>query len=104
MNIFPFEILIFVSILFIRCVNKKKYLARTCEDREGLMAYLKENNIGTRTFYPALHAEPAYAYKASYPNAEYVAQKGLWLPSSITLTDGMIIEICNRIRDFYNKK
>lgn len=74
-----------------------------CEDREGLMAYLKENNIGTRPFYPALHAEPAYGYDACYPNAEYVAKRGLWLPSTITLSDEMIVEICNKIKDYYRK-
>ena len=72
-----------------------------CECREALIAYLKEKNIGSREFYPALHAEPAYGYNGSYPVTEEIAQKGLWLPSSINLSDDDIRYICECIRDFY---
>lgn len=72
-----------------------------CERREALMAYLKEKNIGSREFYPALHAEPAYGYTGTYPVTEEIAQKGLWLPSSINLSDDDIRYICECIREFY---
>ena len=75
-----------------------------CRNRDDLAAYLKSNNIGSRPFYPALHAESAYNYSGSYPNAEYAASHGLWLPSSIFLTDDQIINICNCIREYYEKK
>lgn len=73
-----------------------------CEDRQGLMAYLKEKNIGTREFYPALHKEPAYRYTAlSFPAAEDAARRGLWLPSSVTLTDEEVDYVCRHVRRYY---
>lgn len=74
-----------------------------CEDRQGLMVYLKEKNIGTREFYPALHKEPAYQYTSlSFPAAEDAARRGLWLPSAVTLTDEEIEYVCGHIRMYYN--
>lgn len=72
------------------------------EDRDKLMEYLKENQIGTRKFYPSLSSEPAYGYKESFPITEEIAEKGLWLPSSINLKDEEIIYICDKIAEFYN--
>ena len=72
-----------------------------CENREELMLYLKEKGIGTREFYPPLHSEPVYGYKDSYPVAEDTAARGLWLPSSILVTDEQIRYICESIKEFY---
>lgn len=73
-----------------------------CEDREGLIDFLKTKNIGTRPFYPALHSEPAYNYLSqSYPIAERAAKLGLWLPSFITLSDDDVRYICGCIRTYY---
>ena len=74
-----------------------------CEDREGLMAYLKEKGIGTRPFYPALHAEPAYNYDMSFPVTEMVAEKGLWLPSSCKLADEQILYTCECVSKYYER-
>lgn len=76
-----------------------------CDRRDELQIYLRENNIGTRVFYPALHSEPAYDYKnLSFPVSEEIATKGLWLPSSINITDYQIEYICGAIKKFYLKK
>ena len=73
-----------------------------CERREELQAFLKENGIGTRVFYPPLHAEPAYGYTdLHFPVTEEISAKGLWLPSSITVTDEQIRYICEKVREFY---
>lgn len=73
-----------------------------CERREELIAYLKEKGIGSRPFYPPLHAEPAYGYgEMHFPVTEDIAARGLWLPSTITITDEQIKYICECIRDFY---
>ena len=73
-----------------------------CERREALQEYLKENNIGSRPFYPPLHAEPAYGYMdLHFPVTEEISYKGLWIPSSITVTDDQIRYICEKIRMFY---
>ncbi len=75
-----------------------------CERREELQQYLKDNGIGTRIFYPPLHAEPAYGYNdLSFPITEDVSRRGLWLPSSILLTDDQIRYVCKKIREFYSK-
>jgi perosamine synthetase len=68
--------------------------------RDELIQYLKERGIGTRPFYPALHAEPVYARKGSYPVAERIARQGLWLPSSSNLDDATIKRICTEVQFF----
>jgi perosamine synthetase len=68
------------------------------DDRTGLKNYLKEQGIGTREFYPALHLEPVFSYlNESYPVAEEIARKGLWLPSAVQLTDKQVEYICENI-------
>lgn len=72
------------------------------DDREKLLEFLKDNGIGSRIFYPPLHAEPAYGYEGHYPVTEEISKKGLWLPSAITLTDEQITYVCGKIREYYN--
>lgn len=74
-----------------------------CDRRDELIEYLKRHNIGTREFYPALHSEPVYNLSESYPVSEEISKKGLWLPSSIELSDDEIKNICNCICEFYAK-
>ena len=74
-----------------------------CERRSELQDFLKSKNIGSRIFYPPLHAEPAYGYtNLHFPITEEISKKGLWLPSTVTLTDDQIEYVCDCIRDFYN--
>ncbi len=73
-----------------------------CENRNGLMAYLKEKGIGTRAFYPPLHSEPVYGYnEQSFPVTEEISSKGLWLPSGIAITDEQIKYVCSEIEKYY---
>lgn len=73
-----------------------------CEHRGELVDYLKEHGIGTRLSYPPLHTEPVYGYHdLHFPVTDAVANKVLWLPSTITLTDAQITYVCRCIRDFY---
>ena len=73
-----------------------------CDRREELQVFLKENGIGTRVFYPPLHSEPAYGYNdLSFPVTEEIAKKGLWLPSSISLTNEQVTYVCDKIKEFY---
>lgn len=71
-------------------------------NREELKKFLHSKGIGTREFYPPLHAEPAYGYELSFPVTEEISRKGLWLPSSSNLTDEDVHYICNCIKEFYN--
>ncbi|MFH0806299.1 MAG: DegT/DnrJ/EryC1/StrS family aminotransferase [Candidatus Brennerbacteria bacterium] len=68
--------------------------------REVLIAFLKEKGVGSRSFYPALHAEPVYGRSGSYPVAERVAKEGLWLPSASKLTDDDINYVCSAVIEF----
>jgi perosamine synthetase len=70
-------------------------------DPVGLREHLKQHEIDSRPFYPAIHSQPAYNWPGSYPNAEYAAKHGLWLSSSSFLTDDDIGSICEVIREFY---
>jgi perosamine synthetase len=67
--------------------------------RDGIMTALRDRGIGTRPFYPALHREPAFAHSDSHPIAESIAERGLWLPSSLKLSDADILRVCTAIND-----
>lgn len=73
------------------------------DGRKELKEYLIKREIGTREFYLPLHSEPAYGCKESFPVAEEIAKKGLWLPPSIKLTDEQIQYICSEIKKYCKK-
>lgn len=71
-------------------------------DREALAAKLKERGIGTRPFYPPIHAQVPYAnVKGLFPVSDDICRRGLWLPSSSFLTDEDIVSICDEIERFF---
>lgn len=72
--------------------------------RADLIAWLKADGVGSRPFYPALHAEPAFASAGAFPNAEQIASRALWLPSSLNITDGDIERVCASIRAFSHER
>jgi perosamine synthetase len=69
--------------------------------RERLAGHLRRAGIGTRLCYPALHAEPAFRMAGSFPVAEDVSRRMLWLPSSLRLGRDDVARICRAIRTFY---
>ena len=72
------------------------------EEREKLTSFLDKKGIGTRPFYPAIHTQPPYSWvKGDFKNSEYVSTRGLWLPSSSFLSNGDIVHICQKVREFY---
>lgn len=78
------------------------------KDRDGLSAFLKENNIGNAVYYPVpLYKQPCYAHlncKAEdYPNTEAAAQEVLSIPMFPEITEEQINIVCNKIKEFYNK-
>jgi len=79
------------------------YVDILVDDRDELAAYLKEKDVGTRPFYPPLHRLKAFSdYKhLSFPVAERVSEEGLWLPSSVTLTNEQVYYVCDQIREYY---
>lgn len=68
-----------------------------------LQKFLKENGIGSREFYPALHKTKPYKNIGTFPNSLWASQHGLWLPSSTFLKNSDIINVCKKIKEFYAK-
>lgn len=68
--------------------------------RGPLMEHLHALGIGSRPFYPPLHAEPAFATGQSLPVAEALSARGLWLPSSLRLAERDVTRVCSAIRQF----
>lgn len=74
------------------------------ENINELATYLESVGIGTRKVYIPLHRQPCYAEKRNFSTAEHFSSQGLWLPSSLTLSESNINDICNIIKDFMEKK
>jgi perosamine synthetase len=72
-------------------------------DQLKLKHFLKENNVGTREFYPAIHTTKPYNKIGKFPNSFWVSQQGLWLPSSSFLSDEDVKYVCARIKEYYDK-
>lgn len=75
--------------------------------RDELMKRLREKGIETRTFFIPMHQQPAFLNKGlfkgeSYPVAEELAERGLYLPSGSGLTRDQIEYICQTIREIKN--
>jgi dTDP-4-amino-4,6-dideoxygalactose transaminase len=76
------------------------------QNRDELMAYLKERQISTEVYYPvALHKQECFAqmdFNKDCPNAEKASQQTLALPIYPELTASNIERIVSAIGDFYN--
>ncbi|MCX6003854.1 MAG: DegT/DnrJ/EryC1/StrS family aminotransferase [Chloroflexi bacterium] len=74
------------------------------ERRNRLIHFLDLRGIGTRLFYPAIHTQPPYSnIKGDFRNSETTSERGLWLPSSLFLTDENIEVICKEITCFFQR-
>lgn len=69
--------------------------------KRSLMEYLHKCGVGSRELYPALHAEPAFSMDGSFPVANDISDRGLWLPSSLRLEDEQIERVCATIKQFF---
>lgn len=72
--------------------------------RDELMERLKEKGIETRAFFIPVHQQPAFQkmnlfQDESYPVAEELSRKGLYLPSGSGLRKAEIQEVCMIIRE-----
>ena len=71
--------------------------------KNKLINYLEKNRIETRIFYPPIHRlKPYKDLDKNYRNSSDISDKGLWLPSSVTLANKEIDFICRKIKDFVN--
>lgn len=75
------------------------------EIRDKLAAYLKSYGIGSRIFYPPINHQKPYSYypRGSFAVSESICYRGLWLPSSVGLSDETIDYICDKIKVFFKK-
>ena len=74
------------------------------ENREKLMAYLHKNSIQTRPIYPPIHSQKIYKTNKLFDVSTHFSKQGLWLPSDMSLRDGQLEKICEKIQSFYNRK
>lgn len=61
-------------------------------DNVTVQTFLAKRGIGTRTFFWCMHEQPVYQkagmfLNETYPNAEYLARKGFYIPSGLALTE-----------------
>ena len=78
------------------------FIDSICEEREDLMDFLKNRGIGTRIMYPPINKQKIYNTNDFFSISEKIGQKGLWLPSSVQLTNEEINRITKEIVNFYN--
>jgi perosamine synthetase len=74
------------------------------DDARSLMGKLAERGIGTRPFFWPIHQQPVFQTMGlfageSYPVAERLARRGLYLPSGLALTDPQIRRVAAALAD-----
>lgn len=75
------------------------------EQRDGLQAFLKEKGIPTMIYYPKpMHEQSAFDFlkypKGASPATEYLCDRVLSLPIHPYLTDDIIDQICNTVKEY----
>lgn len=65
------------------------------DNAETLIKKLSQRNIGTRPFFWPMHEQPVFRKMGffngeSYPNAEFLARNGFYIPSGLALTNKQI--------------
>jgi perosamine synthetase len=68
--------------------------------RDDLILQLKRRNVDTRRVFPAISQYPIWPTKSvPRPNALYVGENGINLPSGVCLSKEEIIYVCRQIRE-----
>jgi len=73
-------------------------------DGNDAMARLNELGVGTRPFFWSMHEQPVFRKMGmfageSYPVAERIARRGLYLPSGLALTDEQIERVASAVKE-----
>lgn len=71
-------------------------------DNKEVQKILAKEGIGTRTFFWCMHEQPVYRKAGlfqgeSYPNAEYLARKGFYIPSGLALTEEQMERVADKV-------
>ena len=72
--------------------------------RVAFISYLKENEIGSRGFYPPIHSQKPYSDHGAHDVVSEIVPQGVWLPSSISLGSDEIKYIVETIKKFLSKE
>ncbi|MBI3011623.1 MAG: DegT/DnrJ/EryC1/StrS family aminotransferase [Candidatus Omnitrophica bacterium] len=73
-----------------------------CEDRDALVEHLRVRGADCRKYWFPLHVQPPYRQSDErFPQSTAIAQKLVWLPSALSLSDEDVATICAWIREFY---
>lgn len=77
------------------------------QQRDELMAFLKENGISTGIHYPIpIHLQKSYQHmeyeKGDFPLTEEIAEELVSLPMCAELTDEMIGYVCEKIKEYFS--
>ena len=71
-----------------------------CRDRPRLRQALQHSRIDTRAFWFPLHRQEPYKMEDShFPNSIDVSQRGLWLPSSFSITRSQVARVRDVVRE-----
>ena len=71
-------------------------------DSVEMQKKLKDKGIGSRTFFWCMHEQPVFRNMGlfegeTYPNAERLARKGLYIPSGLALTDEQMNAVADAV-------
>jgi perosamine synthetase len=69
-----------------------------CNDRAALASAMTTAGIETRNFYLPVHSQPCYRAEGNYPVTQEISARGLWLPSSVSLTQAEVANICAQVK------
>ena len=70
---------------------------------------LKQEGVDTRPFFLGMHAQPVFQARGMfagerYPVADFLASRGLYLPSGLTLTEAQIEAVCRAVTKVLEKR
>lgn len=71
-------------------------------DNKTVQKLLAEEGVGSRTFFWCMHEQPVYQCQGlfaneTYPNAEYLARKGFYIPSGLALTEEQMETVVDKV-------
>jgi perosamine synthetase len=75
-----------------------------CADRDALEAHLARHGIEARRFYLPIHSQPCYRAGGDYPATQEISARGLWLPSSLSLSESDVREVCACVAEHFQTR
>lgn len=77
-------------------------------DNRMVQKLLAEKGIGCRTFFWCMHEQPVFRNRHLlsddvYPNAEYLARKGFYIPSGLALTEEQMNRVVLKVTEVLDK-